>query len=36
MDRSGEAGPKLFTAYGRLRTNACCREPPSEVPFVRR
>jgi C4-dicarboxylate-binding protein DctP len=36
MDRSGEAGPKLFTAYGRLRTNACCREPPAEVPFVRR
>lgn len=36
MDRSGEAGPKLFAAYGRLRTNACCREPPAEVPFMRR
>jgi C4-dicarboxylate-binding protein DctP len=36
MERSGEAGPKLFMAYGRLRTNPCCREPPSEVPFVRR
>jgi C4-dicarboxylate-binding protein DctP len=35
MDRSGEAGRKLFAAYGRLRTNACCREPPTEVPFVR-
>jgi C4-dicarboxylate-binding protein DctP len=35
MERAGEVGPKLFTAYGRLRTHACCRESPSEGPFIR-
>jgi C4-dicarboxylate-binding protein DctP len=34
MERAGEGGPKLFTAYGRLRTHACCRESPSEAPFI--
>jgi C4-dicarboxylate-binding protein DctP len=36
MERAGEGGPKLFTAYGRLRTHACCRESPSEAPSIRR
>ena len=36
MERTGDAGPKLFTAYGRLRTDACCREAPEETPFSRR
>jgi C4-dicarboxylate-binding protein DctP len=35
MERAGEAGRKLFIAYGRLRTDACCREPPTETPFFR-
>jgi C4-dicarboxylate-binding protein DctP len=35
MERADEGGPKLFTAYGRLRTHACCREPPSEATFIR-
>ena len=35
MERAGEAGRKLFMAYGRLRTDACCREPPAETPFFR-
>jgi C4-dicarboxylate-binding protein DctP len=34
MERTGEGGPKLFTAYGRLRTHACCRESPSGIPFI--
>jgi C4-dicarboxylate-binding protein DctP len=36
LDRAGDDGPKLFAAYGRLRTNACCREPPVEAPFQQR
>jgi C4-dicarboxylate-binding protein DctP len=36
MERTGDAGPKLFAAYGRLRTDACCREAPGETPFGRR
>lgn len=36
MERAGEAGPKLFIAYGRLRTDPCCREPPTATPFMRR
>ena len=36
MERTGDAGPKLFTAYGRLRTDACCREAPEETPFSHR
>jgi C4-dicarboxylate-binding protein DctP len=35
MARAGDGGPKLFTAYGRLRTRACCRDSPSEAPFIR-
>jgi len=33
MERAGEAGPKLFAAYGKLRTEACCREAPGETAF---
>jgi C4-dicarboxylate-binding protein DctP len=36
MERTGEAGPKLFAAYGKLRTDACCREAPGDTPFSRR
>jgi TRAP-type C4-dicarboxylate transport system substrate-binding protein len=30
IERAGPAGPKLFSAYGKLRTDPCCREPPEE------
>ena len=37
MERSGHAGSRLFAAYGKLRTEPCCREAPrNEVPFVSR
>jgi hypothetical protein len=36
MQRAGEAGPKLFAAYGKLRTQPCCREAPAETPLSRR
>jgi C4-dicarboxylate-binding protein DctP len=37
MERSGEAGSTLFTAYGKLRTEACCRDAPKkEMPFTPR
>lgn len=36
MVRAGDSGPKLFAAYGRLRTEACCREVPGEAPFIHR
>jgi len=29
MVRAGQAGPKLFEAYGKLRTERCCRDAPS-------
>ena len=29
MVRAGHAGPKLFEAYGKLRTERCCRDAPS-------
>jgi C4-dicarboxylate-binding protein DctP len=32
LERAGDAGPKLFTAYGKLRTNECCREAPEATP----
>jgi C4-dicarboxylate-binding protein DctP len=32
MDGASEVGPKLFSAYGRLRASPCCREPPVEAP----
>jgi C4-dicarboxylate-binding protein DctP len=33
VDRIGELGPKLFSAYGRLRTDPCCNNAsPDEVP----
>jgi C4-dicarboxylate-binding protein DctP len=35
VERAGDAGPKLFAAYGRLRTEACCRGVP-EAPFLHR
>lgn len=35
MEQAGEAGSKLFMAYGRLRTDPCCREPPITTPFIR-
>jgi C4-dicarboxylate-binding protein DctP len=36
-ERTGEAGSKLFTAYGKLRTDPCCRDAPGkELPFVLR
>jgi C4-dicarboxylate-binding protein DctP len=35
VERAGDAGPKLFAAYGRLRTEACCRGAP-EAPFLPR
>jgi C4-dicarboxylate-binding protein DctP len=34
--RAGDSGPKLFEAYGRLRTEPCCREVPGEAPFIPR
>jgi C4-dicarboxylate-binding protein DctP len=36
MERVGEVGPKLFAAYGKLRTEACCREAPGDSPFNHR
>jgi C4-dicarboxylate-binding protein DctP len=34
VDRIGELGPKLFAAYGRLRTDPCCnRTMPEQMPF---
>ncbi len=33
MDRIGELGPRLFAAYGRLRTDPCCNNAvPEELP----
>jgi TRAP-type transport system periplasmic protein len=28
MERAGASGQKLFSAYGKLRTDPCCREAP--------
>jgi C4-dicarboxylate-binding protein DctP len=36
MERAGEAGPKLFAAYGRLRTAPCCRQVPGDARFLLR
>jgi hypothetical protein len=34
VDRIGELGPKLFAAYGRLRTDPCCNSAvPEGNPF---
>lgn len=34
VDRIGELGPKLFAAYGRLRTDPCCNNAvPEQMPF---
>jgi C4-dicarboxylate-binding protein DctP len=34
VERIGELGPKLFAAYGRLRTDPCCNNaPPEQAPF---
>jgi C4-dicarboxylate-binding protein DctP len=34
VDRIGELGPKLFAAYGRLRTDPCCNSIlPEQMPF---
>jgi C4-dicarboxylate-binding protein DctP len=34
VDRIGDLGPKLFAAYGRLRTDPCCNNaPPEQVQF---
>jgi TRAP-type C4-dicarboxylate transport system substrate-binding protein len=30
LELAGEAGPKLFAAYGRLRVHQCCREAPAD------
>jgi hypothetical protein len=30
MERAGRDGPKLFAAYGKLRTDPCCRDAPGE------
>jgi len=30
LERAGPSGPKLFSAYGKLRASPCCREPPEE------
>jgi C4-dicarboxylate-binding protein DctP len=36
-ERTGDAGSKLFTAYGKLRTDPCCRHVPGkEMPFFSR
>jgi C4-dicarboxylate-binding protein DctP len=33
VDRIGELGPKLFAAYGRLRTDPCCNNTvPDQIP----
>jgi C4-dicarboxylate-binding protein DctP len=29
LERAGASGPKLFTAYGKLRVDPCCREGPA-------
>ena len=31
MEKIGEPGRKLFAAYGKLRTDPCCRQPPISV-----
>jgi C4-dicarboxylate-binding protein DctP len=36
MERAGEAGPKLFAAYGRLRKAPCCRQMPVDARFTLR
>jgi len=36
MERAGEAGPKLFAAYGRLRKAPCCRQLPVDARFTLR
>jgi C4-dicarboxylate-binding protein DctP len=36
MERVGDAGPKLFAAYGQLRTQPCCREAPEQGSLERR
>jgi hypothetical protein len=36
MDRAGSAGSRLFAAYGRLRTDACCREAPAGMSVLPR
>lgn len=36
MERAGESGPKLFAAYGRLRTSPCCRQVPGDARFLLR
>jgi C4-dicarboxylate-binding protein DctP len=34
-ERTGDAGAKLFSAYGKLRTDPCCRDAPGkETPFL--
>ena len=34
-ERAGDAGSKLFTAYGKLRTDPCCSDAPrNEMPFI--
>jgi C4-dicarboxylate-binding protein DctP len=37
-DRAGDAGSKLFKAYGKLRTDSCCRDAPRDeaLPFILR
>jgi len=34
--RAGPAGPKLFAAYGKLRTERCCRDAPGGEEHLRR
>jgi C4-dicarboxylate-binding protein DctP len=36
VDRTAIAGSQLFMAYGRLRLQDCCRDPPAEAPFISR
>jgi C4-dicarboxylate-binding protein DctP len=36
MDGAGDAGRKLFAAYGKLRTDPCCREVPGDASFAQR
>ena len=36
MERAGDSGPKLFEAYGRLRTAPCCRQVPGDASFIHR
>jgi C4-dicarboxylate-binding protein DctP len=31
MEHAGDVGPKLFAAYGKLRTQPCCREAPPDT-----